>query len=259
MSETEHVGQAAPETAEAPTPSPWADLGPEAFQLLRLNPLPTDRYTGARPLRFVQLGTVERHGPHESLLRLALQLPGTKTRKERNVLDVWADHRTKQVRFGPESGLQTEPVNRGLGRFLMAQGITWAKRRWSAYHVQSIPLTTALNEDGRLTRDRFLQGLGFTVSYADEQKLKAQCHAETVGSLLADWPQEKLQLVSPIESAAMLQNADHQLQEQDARLRDQAERITRLRHDDGSLRFTIACLVTFAVFQAGLLIWIVTH
>ncbi|MGV8710757.1 hypothetical protein ACV35Q_31675, partial [Pseudomonas aeruginosa] len=29
--------------------------------------------------------------------------------------------------------------------------------------------------------------------------------------------------------------------------------------DDTSLRFTIACLTAFAVFQAGLLIWIATH
>ncbi|MGV2837332.1 hypothetical protein ACNPOQ_26715, partial [Pseudomonas shirazensis] len=28
---------------------------------------------------------------------------------------------------------------------------------------------------------------------------------------------------------------------------------------DGGLRFTITCLVAFAVFQAGLLIWIATR
>lgn len=259
MSETETDNAAASDITDAPAPSPWTNLGPEAFELLRLNPLPTDRYTGARPLRFVQLGTLERHSEAESLLRLSIQVPGVKLRPERNGLDVWVDHRAHQVRFGPATGLQTEPLNRGLGRFLAAKGIAWAKRRWSRYSVESVALTPSLTEDGRLTRDRFLQGLGFTVSYQDEQKLKAHCHAETVGSLMTDWSQEKLQVVSPLESAAMLQNADQQLQEQDARLRDLNERLARLKHEYGSLRFTIICLVTFAIFQAGLLIWIVTH
>ena len=256
MSEIETTESVA---ADTPAPSPWANLGPEALELLRLNPLPTDRYTGLRALRFVQLGKVERHSDEESLLRLSVQVPGTKLRQGRNLLEVWVDHRTRQVRFGPETGLQTEPVNRGLGRFLMAKGIAWAKRRWSGYHVESLPLTPALTEDGRLTRDRFLLGLGFSVSYQDEQKLKAHCHAETLGSLMTDWSQEKLQIVSPLESAAMLQNADQQLQEQDVRLRELGERLVRLKHEDSSLRFTIICLVTFAVFQAGLLIWVVTH
>ena len=35
---------------------PWAELTAEHFQLLRLAALPTDRSTGARPLRFVQFG-----------------------------------------------------------------------------------------------------------------------------------------------------------------------------------------------------------
>ena len=42
----------------APQPHPWTELAPEHFELLRLAPLPIDRHTGARPLRFV----VERQG-----------------------------------------------------------------------------------------------------------------------------------------------------------------------------------------------------
>ena len=58
-------------TSETPAaPHPWADLPAEQFSLLRLAPLPVDRETGPRPLRFVQLGRVERHAKDMSLLRL---------------------------------------------------------------------------------------------------------------------------------------------------------------------------------------------
>lgn len=42
-----------------PQPHPWAELAPDRFRLLRLSPLPTDRDTGVRPLRFVELAQVE--------------------------------------------------------------------------------------------------------------------------------------------------------------------------------------------------------
>ena len=42
-------------------------------------------------------------------------------RSEQNQLDVWVDHTTHHVRFSPERGLQTEPVNRGIGRLTMPE------------------------------------------------------------------------------------------------------------------------------------------
>ena len=66
----------------APQPHPWADLATERFELLRLSPLPIDRHTGVRPLRFVELGRVERHSREQSLLRLVIELPGQKVRKD---------------------------------------------------------------------------------------------------------------------------------------------------------------------------------
>lgn len=101
--------QPAAEEAEKKPPHPWAELAPEHFRLLRLAPLPTDRATGARPLRFVQLGRVERHSADQSLLRLSIQVPGLMLRKEQNLLEVWADHRNKEVRFGSDAGLSLEP------------------------------------------------------------------------------------------------------------------------------------------------------
>jgi len=249
------------QSAIATQAHPWTDLGPQHFRLLRLAPLATDRHTGARPLRFVQLGQVERHTPEQSLLRLTLQLPGQRVRKEQNLLEVWADHRNKEVRFGADNGLQIEPLNRGLGRFVLAQGIIWAKRRWAHYQVEggALAVKNTLSEDGRLRRDHFLRAQGFDVTYQDQQHSKARYSAAQVSELNSGWQTEKVQIVDLVDAAAMLQQADQHLREQDVSIRKLNERLALFTREDGSLRFTIACLVMFAVFQAGLLIWIATH
>lgn len=118
------------------SPHPWAELAPEHFRLSRLAPLPTDRATGARPLRFVRLSRVERHSADQSLLCLSIQVPGLMLRKEQNLLEVWAGHRNKEVRFDSDAGLNLEPPNRELGRFLLTQAVAWAQRRWAYYKVE---------------------------------------------------------------------------------------------------------------------------
>jgi len=249
--------------AEAPVENahPWADLPAEQFRLLRLAPLPTDRHTGARPLRFVQLGRVVRHSKQQSLLRLTVQLPDQRVRKEQNLLEVWIDHRSKEVRFGPDKGLYLEPGNRGLGRFLLAQGIAWAKQQCAHYQVEggALPAKDALSEDARLRRDHCLQAQGFVVDYLDPLQLKARYGAARVGMLHSDWQTDKVQFVEVLDAAAMLQQADQNLLEQEVKLRKQEEHIERLKREDGSLRFTVSCLVAFSLFQAGLLIWIATR
>jgi hypothetical protein len=259
MSESPAEPQSAEETA--PQPHPWADLEAEHFELLRLAPLPIDRHTGVRPLRFVELGRVERHSREQSLLRLVIELPGQKVRKEQNLLEVWADHRSKEVRFGPDGGLQLEPQNRGLGRFLLAQGIAWAKQRWAHYRVEggALPAKDALDNEVRLRRDHVLKAQGFEVDYLDSLQLKASYGAGRVSELHGDWHREKVQLVGLQEAAAMLEQADQNLLRQEVAIRKLEERIAVYKREDGGLRFTIACLVAFAVFQAGLLIWIITR
>jgi hypothetical protein len=66
-------------------------------------------------------------------------------------------------------------------------------------------------------------------------------------------------MVDLLDAAAMLQQADQSLREQDAKLRKLDSRIELFRREDSSLRFTIACLVAFCMFQAGLLIWMATR
>ena len=240
---------------------PWAELSPEHFRLLRLTALPTDRHTGARPLRFIQLGRVERLGKQHSLLRLTLQLPGQRVRKEQNILEVWADHEQRLVRFGPDKGLHVEPENRGLGRFLLAQGIAWARQHFAHYQVQHSPLPSkdAFTEEARARRDHCLQAQGFVVEYLDPLQIKAQCGAPRVSALHSDWHTEKVQIVELLDAASMLQQADQSLREQDVKIRKLEERIAVFKREDGGLRFTITCLVAFCVFQAGLLIWIATR
>lgn len=145
---------------------PWTELKPDRFRLLRLAPLPTERDGGARPLRFVELAHLERHTPEQSLLRMFINIPGQVRSRKNNVLEVWADHRSKELRFGPDNGLQLDPANRGLGRFLLAQGAAWAQKRWSHYLVEggALPKDVA-SEDQRLRRDHCLRTQGFDIDY----------------------------------------------------------------------------------------------
>ncbi|MBE7375559.1 hypothetical protein [Pseudomonas lopnurensis] len=252
--------QTTDEDQATPPPHPWAELLPDRFRLLRLAPLPTERDGGARPLRFVEFAQVERHTPEQSLLRLFINVPGQMRSRKHNVLEVWADHRSKELRFGPDSGLHIEPANRGLGRFLLAQGAAWAQKRWAHYLVEggSLP-KDASNDDYRLRRDHCLRTQGFDINYPQAQQQKATYGAPRVSALRPDWNGEKVQIVELQEAAAMLEQADRNLQAQDNQIRELQERIARFRREDGALRFTIVCLIALALFQAGLLIWMATR
>ncbi|MFK3973795.1 hypothetical protein ACI2KS_24070 [Pseudomonas sp. NPDC087358] len=259
--EAEAVAPSEANAGEVAAPVLWEEVQAEQFSLLRLAPLPTDRATGGRPLRFVEFGRAERHSREFSLLRMTYHLPGQKTRKEQNQLDIWVDHASHAVRVGPESGLQIEPWNRGLGRFMLAQGIHWAQKRWSEYKVEGTALANkdALNEDTRTRRDHFLKTQGLEVAYADPQHLKGSVNEAKVGNLNNSWNTDKVQIVEILDAAHMLQQAEQKIQEQEVTIKKAEDRVGKYRRDDSGLRFTIACLVTFAVFQAGLLIWIATH
>lgn len=261
MTENTTEPTATAEAVEPQPPHPWTELTAERFRLLRLAPLEADSETGARPLRFVELGLVERHSPPLSMLKLFIRLPGQQVTKKYNVLELWADHQAKTLRFGPESGLHLEPANRGLGRFLIAQGAQWAQRRWAHYLVEGgvLEVGAAVTEEARRRRDHCLQSQGFDVVYPDSQQLKAHYSAPRVSTLRSDWNSEKVQIIELTEAAAMLEQADRNLLEQQNSILDLQQRLSRFRREDGTLRFTIACLVAFSLFQAGLLIWIASR
>lgn len=240
---------------------PWRSLEPERFQVLRLNALPADRETGLRALRFVSFGRVERHSDSESLLRLVISVPGQSPHKDINTLEVWADHKQQQIHINPDFPLRCDPANRGLGRFLLAQAALWAGKRWGFYTVASQPLLIkyASNDAARLRRDHALQAQGFSVTYEDAVQMRAVCSVGRVSQLHSDWNDNKVSVISAIDSAIMLQNADQKLNEQNVLIKKLNEHITRLKSEDSTLRFTISILAIFAVFQAALLIWIATR
>ena len=265
-SDLEETPEAETPEADVPAPPrhpnlPWAEVVADHTKMLRLVPQPTDRATGARPLRFVQFARAERHSVERSLLRMEIQLPGQRLNKEKNCLDIWADHKEHVVFFQPDSGLQLEPANRGIGRFLIAQGVAWAQKRWGGYRIETTALASkdGLNEATRLRRDHTLKTHGFEVAYADPQHLKGSFRETQVAALLPTWNTSKVQVVEILEAGTMLQVAEHKLQEMEVKQRKQEERLAHFKRDDSSLRFTIACLVVFAVFQAGLLIWMATN
>ncbi|MFK3776270.1 hypothetical protein [Pseudomonas sp. NPDC089406] len=252
------AAEANEEQAPESAPQPWADLAVEHFQLLRLNALPTDRNSGARPLRFVQFGYAERHDKAHSLLRLEVRLPGQKVRKEQNQLDVRVDHAQRLVTIGSDAGLQLEPLNRGVGRYLLAQAVQWLQHRCAQYRIEgmNLPNKDALNEDTRLRRDHVLRSVGLEVEYLEGQLLKGRVKETTVSQLKGGWNTEKVQRVDILESAGMLQQAEQNLMEKEAQLRERDERMAKYRREDNLLRSTITCLIAFVMFQAGLLIWI---
>jgi len=253
-----------PQTAseiEVESVHPWLNLSAERFQLVRLAPLPADRETGLRPLRFASLDRVERHSEAESFLRLTISLPGQNTHNEFNTLDVWVDHQKLDVRINADFPLRTEPANRGLGRFLLAQAVLWASKRWNHYTVasQALLIKHAANDAARLRRDHALQAQGFKVSYEDAVQMRALCTAGRISELHSDWNENKVSIISTLDSAAMLEKADQSLHEQSLQLKKRDGEIDRLKREDNTLRFTIAMLAIFAVFQAALLIWIATR
>ena len=90
-------------------------------------------------------------------------------------------------------------------------------------------------------------------------ELQVRGLAGKVSGVLDSWNTEKVQFVEILEAAQMLQQAEQNLAEQEVKLKKQEEKVSKFKREDAGLRFTITCLVAFAVFQAGLLIWIATH
>ncbi len=250
---------ATPEAPAVDLQGQWASLQPNQFQLLRLSPQPTERGSGSRPLRFARLGRVERHHPQQSMLRLSIDLPGQVLHKENNRFELWADHRTRELRIGLEGGLQTEPANRGLGRLLLAQGIIWAKQRWGIYQVASSPLPTKslLDDNARARRERVLKAQGFKVAYDDSMQLKGTVSAGKVSELLTDWNQEKVQIIDLLDAGQMLQQADQSLQEQALKIRQAEDRVAAFKRNEGSLRFSVNALLGLCGFLTLLLLFLV--
>lgn len=252
--------------AQLPPPAPepdlkaqWANLQPNQFQLLRLSPLPIEKGSGARHLRFARLGRVERHHPLQSMLRMTIELPGQVLHKEHNRLELWVDHRTRELRMGIDSGLQIEPANRGLGRLLLAQGVIWAKQRWGSYQVVGGPLPAkgSLDDNSRGRRDRVMKALGVKLTFEDSLQLKGQYCTCKVSELSSDWNLEKAQIIDLLDAGLMLQQADQSLHEQALKIRQAEDRVAAFKRNESSLRFSVNALLGLCGFLTLLLLFLV--
>lgn len=235
----------------------WAELPPRQWQLLRLSPLSTERSSGPRPLRFAELARLERHSPTLSLLRLNVQLPAQLLHREQNVLEFWLDHQQRTLQFGPDSGLQVEPSNRGLARFLLAQGILWAQQRCGHYRVIGADFAAkdSFDEQQRNRRDHVLEALGFTVTYQDKLQVKGGYGADLVSDLRGEWNRDKVQTVALLDAGKILQQADQTLAEQALKLRQKDEQLSSLKRDESALRFTLSALMLLCLFLTALSLW----
>ena len=247
MTDTE-ITQSTEKEPPAPPKHPWAELRPDRFRLLRgAAAHRTRRRRAATALRRAgAAGTPHARAEPAADVR---QHPGQARSRKYKVLEVWADHRSKELRFGPDSGLHLEPANRGLGRFLLAQGAAWAQKRWGHYLVEGGSLPGCDERRPALRRDHCLRTQGFDVDYPKDRAGKATYGAPRASSLRPDWNSEKVQVVELQDAAAMLEQADRNLQAQENQIRDLQERIARFRREDGALRFTIVCLIALALFE----------
>lgn len=239
----------------------WAALPYDNVQILRLAPLSAERETGLRPLLFGCLSRISRHSKEISMLRLSVVFPDKKAGKSSNKLELWVDHREKTIQIVPHDGLITEPGNRGLGRLLMAQAVSWCSPKWNDYSLPSLELKTKLvpNDLARLRRDHALQAQGFTVTYNDGVQMSASCTAMRLESLGGDWNRDKIRIMDHLEAAHLLHSSDLNLKSQTGQINALNQKLELLQRDDNTMRFTIFTLIFFAIFQAGLLIWMATR
>ncbi len=239
----------------------WSRLPVGQQQLLRLAALPADRTTGLRPLLFVSLEKTSKHSKEVSLLRLDVKVPGSQPEKGVNQLELWVDHLNKEITFSPDHGVVVSLPNRGLGRFLLATAIGWCSPAWASYRLQPIDLKSQLVSDdaARLRRDHALQAQGFTLTYVDAVQMSAVCNATRLEQLHGDWNREKIRAMDNLEVAQLLHSSDMNLKAQTSQINQLLGRIELLKRDDNTLRFTILTLIFFAIFQAGLLIWMATR
>lgn len=137
----------------------------------------------------------------------------------------------------------------------------WARKYWNHYSVaeQTLLIKHASDDAARLRRDHALQAQGFSITYEDAVQMRAVCSVGRVSQLHSDWNENKVTVISTLDSASMLQTADKNLNEQSAQIKKLTDRIERFKSEDSTLRFTISMLAIFAVFQAALLIWIATR
>lgn len=190
------------------------------------------------------------------LLRLDVRLEGEPAPVEGNRVEVLADHDNRRLRFGPVTGVTIVPDRRGLGGLLLARLIDWCLRHCGEYVVTPI-LLPAAEAHACAIREKLLRRAGFDIQYLDESTRQGRAQVRQAADLISTWDAQR---VEPIDMAELLKRLREQ-ETENLRLQTQLNvtqaRIEQCRRNDLGNRFAIGCLVTFSIFQAVLLLWVV--
>lgn len=190
------------------------------------------------------------------LLRLDVRLEGDLASAEGNRLEVLADHDSRRLRFGPTAGVSIAPGRRGLGGLLLARLIDWCHRHCAEYVVTPI-LLPAADAEAAAIREKMLRRAGFDIQYLDESTQQARAQVRQAADLISTWDAQR---VEPIDMSELLKRLREQ-ESENLKLQTQLNvtqaRIEQCRRVDLGNRFAIGCLVTFSIFQAVLLLWVV--
>ena len=204
--------------------------------------------------RLVRIAVTNQRVGRLELLRLEARADGETPAADSNRVEVLVDHETRRLRFGPTAAQMT-PSRRGLGGFLFARLVDWCHRHCADYVVTPIMLPPGDTAEASEAPDKLLRRAGFDVQLLDDGRRRAQ--ARCGADLISSWDTQR---VEPLDMAELLRR----LREQEGEtLKTHAQnnvlkaQLEQLRRNDLGSRFAIGCLITLAIFQALLLLWVV--
>lgn len=237
----------------SPPRDPFVRAQPSDYFWVVLRPVYKARQL-IHPERLVRIAITNQKVGKLELLRLEAKAENESPTPDANRVELLIDHGNQRLRFGP-ARVQIAPSRRGLGGFLLAWLIDWCHRSCPDYVVTPILFQDGGDADSREMREKLLRRAGFDIQDLDQGKLRAQ--VRRAGDLISSWDKQR---VEPAEIGGLLQR----LREQETEtLKAQANcntlkaQIEQLRRHDIGSRFAIGCLITLAIFQAVLLLWVV--
>lgn len=243
MDEEQNLTEATPSDPFAELRSQWQNLPAQSRQLLCL------RTAHGQNSQYIELARLEKHSRELSYLRLEINLPGQLTHKEINILELWAEHGTRTLSFGPAQGLHCQPEGRGLGGFLLAQAITWAQKFFANHRVSTQNVSAVgLSEAQRAKRQQWLERAGLSLD-ADERLCPVLAQA-----LHSAWNNEKVVLLEPAATALMLHQAERDLKEQATQIHLLNSQLSAKDRERATARFATHSLALFCVIEAMLLL-----
>jgi hypothetical protein len=139
-----------------------------------------------------------------------------------NSAEVWVDHGSNSIRFGPNGGVQASEAlsSKGIAAYLFAQTILWAKTHYPDYSVKSGLLhpEEAASEEMRLRRNGYYATQGFDFEWFDVEQRSGRYFKSKVSQLLGVWASETIQTPGCEHLLDTLASQDAQRVELESRL-----------------------------------------